>query len=250
MTHPRVLIACIGNIFLGDDAFGVEVARRLAAIEMPEGVRVVDFGIRGIDLTYALTDGYESVILVDAAPRGGAPGTLYVLEPTVDEAPGPEGAGTLLDAHGMDPAKVLRLAAAMGGRVGRLLMVGCEPEACDEPEDLQAGLSGPVRSAVDEGGPPDPVARRAAPRRRGARVGRGRIDPREGGRNMASLTSELGSWLPAPPDDWRHPLARRARRRGPDPRLLIAGAVVVGAGLLTWHYLGPDMKRYLKIHSM
>jgi hydrogenase maturation protease len=153
MTSPRILIACIGNIFLGDDAFGVEVARRLAALELPEGVRVVDFGIRGIDLAYALTDGYESIILVDAAPRGGTPGTLYVMEPDVDETPGSEGPGTLLDAHGMDPAKVLRLAAAMGGRVGRLLLVGCEPETCAEPEDIQAGLSEPVRLAVDEAVP-------------------------------------------------------------------------------------------------
>jgi hydrogenase maturation protease len=153
MTRPRLLIACVGNIFLGDDAFGVEVARRLAAAELPEDVRVVDFGIRGIDLSYALADGYESVILVDAAPRGGAPGTLYLLEPTVDETPGPEGPGTLLDAHGMDPAKVLRLASAMGGRVGRLLLVGCEPATLDEPEDIRAGLSGPVRSAVDEAVP-------------------------------------------------------------------------------------------------
>jgi hydrogenase maturation protease len=150
MTRPRLLIACVGNIFLGDDAFGVEVARRLAAVELPEGVRVVDFGIRGIDLAYALTDGYESAILVDAAPRGGPPGTLYVLEPTAGDSPGSEGPGTLLDAHGMDPAKVLRLAEAMGGRVGRLLLVGCEPGTCVDPEDIQAGLSGPVRSAVEE----------------------------------------------------------------------------------------------------
>lgn len=153
MTRPRLLIACVGNIFLGDDAFGVEVARRLAAIALPEGVRVVDFGIRGIDLTYALMDGYEAVILVDAAPRGEPPGTLYVLEPTVDDTSAPEGSGTLLDAHGMDPAKVLRLAAAMGGQVGRLVLVGCEPATAAEPEDIQDGLSPPVRSAVDEAVP-------------------------------------------------------------------------------------------------
>src|SRR6516225_7125141 len=83
MEQPRILVAGIGNIFLGDDAFGVEVARRLAARPQPDGVRVADFGIRGIDLTYALLDGYETVILVDATPRGGQPGTLYVIEPDV-----------------------------------------------------------------------------------------------------------------------------------------------------------------------
>jgi hydrogenase maturation protease len=149
MTHPRLLIACIGNIFLGDDAFGVEVARRLASVDLPEGSRVVDFGIRGIDLTYALLDGYESVILVDAVPRGGAPGTLYVLEPS----PGRDVAGSLLDAHGMDPAKVLRLAESLGPRVGRLLLVGCEPETGAEPDDMRDGLSEPVRAAVEEAVP-------------------------------------------------------------------------------------------------
>jgi hydrogenase maturation protease len=148
--RPRLLIACIGNIFLGDDAFGVEVARRLAAVGLPEGAVVVDFGIRGIDLAYALADGYESVVLVDAVPRGGAPGTLYVIEPTVAGDPDPAGAGTLLDAHGMDPARVLELARAMGGEIGRLLLVGCEPLPCADPEDIRPGLSEPVRMAVDE----------------------------------------------------------------------------------------------------
>src|SRR5438552_6197047 len=99
MTPARLLIAGIGNVFLGDDAFGVEVAQRLARREQPEGVRVVDFGIRGLDLTYALLDGYETVILVDAAPRGGRPGTLYVLEPTGNNAPDAEGAGPLIEGH-------------------------------------------------------------------------------------------------------------------------------------------------------
>src|SRR5262249_40843536 len=116
MTDARLLIACVGNIFLGDDAFGVEVARRLAAMALPDGVRVVDFGIRGIDLTYALLDGYDSVTLVDAAPRGGTPGTLYMIEPDASGSHAPEAAGSLLDAHSMDPAKVLRLASTMGGR--------------------------------------------------------------------------------------------------------------------------------------
>jgi hypothetical protein len=77
-VEHNILIACIGNIFLGDDAFGVEVARRLANQALPEGVRVIDFGIRSYDLAYALMDDWEFVILVDAAPRGGLPGTVPV----------------------------------------------------------------------------------------------------------------------------------------------------------------------------
>jgi hydrogenase maturation protease len=150
--RPRVLVAGVGNIFLGDDAFGVEVAQRLARRELPDGVRVVDFGIRGLDLTYALLDDYEAVILIDALPRGGQPGTLYVFEPARDEATEPEGAG-LIEAHGMDPVKVLRLAAAMGGQVERLLVVGCEPATPPDPDDIQAGMSEPVRRAVSEAVP-------------------------------------------------------------------------------------------------
>jgi len=145
MKRPRILVAGIGNIFLGDDAFGVEVAQRLARRELPEEVRVVDFGIRGLDLTYALLDGYEAVILVDAVPRGGAPGTLYVLEPARGEA-----ARVPLEAHSMDPVKVLRLAEAMGGRVECLLLVGCEPTPIRDEEDMREELSAPVRASVDE----------------------------------------------------------------------------------------------------
>jgi hydrogenase maturation protease len=149
MTQPRILIAGVGNIFLGDDAFGVEVAQRLARRELPAEVRVVDFGIRGLDLTYALLDGYETVILVDALPRGGPPGTLYVLEPDRAEITADTGSVSL-DAHDMDPVKVLRLAAALGGKVERLLVVGCEPELAGDVEEMQAGLSASVRAAVDE----------------------------------------------------------------------------------------------------
>ena len=117
MTPCRILIACVGNIFLGDDAFGVEVARRLARVELPEGVRVIDFGIRGLDLTYALLDAYEAVILVDAAPRGGRPGTLYVLQLPLDDPAG-GGDGVLVEAHNLDPARVLRLASTLGAASG------------------------------------------------------------------------------------------------------------------------------------
>src|SRR5438270_11291018 len=113
MNRPRSLVAGLGNDFLGDDAFGVEVVQCLARRDLPGGVRVGDFGIRGLALTYALLDGYEAVVLVDAAPRGGPPGTLYVLEIPREEGT----AAPLLEPHGMDPVKVLRLAASMGGQV-------------------------------------------------------------------------------------------------------------------------------------
>jgi hydrogenase maturation protease len=147
MTRPRILIAGVGNIFLGDDAFGVEVAQRLARRELPPEVRIVDFGIRGLDLTYALLDGYEAVILVDAAPRGGPPGTLYVLEPECGGIV--PGDGLAVETHGMDPVKVLRLAGAMGGHVERLLLVGCEPTPAADAEEMALGMSAAVRAAVD-----------------------------------------------------------------------------------------------------
>jgi hydrogenase maturation protease len=150
MTPPRILIAGIGNIFLGDDAFGSEVARRLLARPLPDGVFVTDFGIRGFDLAYALLDGFDATILVDATPRGGAPGTLYLIEPDPGEAREPEDADLLIQTHGMDPVKVLRLAKALGGRTGRVLLVGCEPETIGTDEDPVMGLSAPVEAAVDE----------------------------------------------------------------------------------------------------
>ena len=139
-----VLIAGVGNIFLRDDAFGVEVARRLATRAVPEGVRVSDFGIRGFDLAYALGNDDDAVILVDAIQRGEAPGTLYVLEIDPDSTtPG------VLETHGMDPANVLRLAAALGGRPRRIFLVGCEPSDVGLDDEGRTGLSAPVEAAVD-----------------------------------------------------------------------------------------------------
>jgi hydrogenase maturation protease len=149
MTSARILIAGIGNIFLGDDAFGVEVAQQLARRSLPEGVRVVDFGIRGLDLVYALLDTYEAVILVDAAPRGDRPGTLYVLEIDIAST-NPAGDGAVVEGHNLDPVKVLRLAATMGSPVRRLLLVGCEPERRGSMEEMVDGLSDSVQSAVGE----------------------------------------------------------------------------------------------------
>jgi hydrogenase maturation protease len=149
MEHPRVLVACIGNIFLGDDAFGVEVARRLALRPWPDEVRVTDFGIRGFDLALALLDDFEAVILVDATRRGGRPGTLYLLEHETGEAAAADPLRAV-DPHGMDPLKVLRLVESFGGRVRRLLVVGCEPAEVDTEQDMEMGLSDPVRAALDE----------------------------------------------------------------------------------------------------
>jgi hydrogenase maturation protease len=144
---PRILVAGIGNIFLGDDGFGVEVVRRLAHCRLPEGVRVADFGIRGFDLTYALQDGYETTILVDACPHGQPPGTVYVIEPALDAAENAAQQG-MVDAHSMNPMNVIRMARAMNVPIKRILLVGCEPETLGGEEGAM-GLSAPVEAAVD-----------------------------------------------------------------------------------------------------
>ena len=146
MNQPRVLIACIGNIFLGDDGFGCEVARHLSQLNWPENVKVVDFGIRGLDLAYALLDGHDVTIFVDATPRGSQPGTLYTIEPALDEIENIQ-AGAMVDAHSMDPMKVLSMVKSMGGEFKKILLVGCEP-ATFGPEEGQMGLSEPVAAAV------------------------------------------------------------------------------------------------------
>ncbi|CAN5779818.1 hypothetical protein BH23ACT11_BH23ACT11_07960 [soil metagenome] len=144
----RILIAGIGNIFLGDDGFGVEVVKRLAGRELPEGVEVVDFGIRGLDLAYALQDDYEAVIFVDALPRGEEPGTVYLIEPEIEE----DGIVSL-DTHGMDPVKVIKLSRVLGAPPTRTLVVGCEPKVIlsgEDYDDMLMELSEPVEVAVDE----------------------------------------------------------------------------------------------------
>jgi hydrogenase maturation protease len=146
--RPRVLVAGIGNIFLGDDAFGVEVVRRLSSRQLPEEVRVTDFGIRGYDLAYALLDGYDTTILVDACPRGDAAGTLYVIEPDLTDLGGADEQQAAVEAHSMNPLNVLRLASSMGP-LKRVLLVGCEPATLG-PEEGQMGLSAPIEAVMDE----------------------------------------------------------------------------------------------------
>lgn len=148
IVAPHILIAGIGNIFFGDDAFGVAVAQRLAARPWPDGVRVVDFGIRGFDLAYALMDGPGLAILVDATPRGGPPGTVYVIEPDAMEAHSVD--GPAIEMHGMNPRIVLRLLRSLGGACPPLRVVGCEPATFGTDEEPVMGLSAPVQAAVDE----------------------------------------------------------------------------------------------------
>jgi hydrogenase maturation protease len=150
-----VLVAGIGNIFLSDDGFGVEVANRLngrlglngqfgldGRAGQP-GVRVVDFGIRGVHLAYELLDGYDGLILVDAVAMGESPGTVAVIQP------GPEGlvgsGAEALDAHSMSPDVVLATLSRLGGTVEQIFVVGCQPANLDEG----IGLSPPVAAAVD-----------------------------------------------------------------------------------------------------
>jgi len=139
---PRTLVAGVGNIFFGDDGFGVEVARRLAERELPEWVTVADYGISGMHLAYDLSDGFDRAILIDAMSRGGAPGTVYVVEP---ERPLIADGG-LVDAHGMQPDVLLGMLGILGSEAGQMLIVGCEPESSAPG----IGLSGPVAAAVDD----------------------------------------------------------------------------------------------------
>ena len=148
-TKARVLIAGIGNIFLGDDGFGVEVAQRLARFELPPEVRVMDFGIRGLDLVYALQDGYDTTILIDAFPHGKEPGTVSIVEPNLNDLEvGPDHGG-FVEPHGMNPMNVLRMAKAMKAPLEHILLIGCEP-AYLGGDDGHMGLSEPVETAVNE----------------------------------------------------------------------------------------------------
>ncbi len=146
-VKATILVAGIGNIFLGDDAFGVEVVRRLITRSLPAETRVVDFGIRGLDLAYALQDGYETTILIDAFPHGKTPGTVSIVEPDAQEINAPP--DSLVEAHSMHPLNVLRMAAAMNGSLKRVLLVGCEPASLGGEEGYM-GLSEPVEAAVEE----------------------------------------------------------------------------------------------------
>lgn len=149
MTGGTVLVAGVGNVFLGDDGFGVEVVNRLARRPLPDNVRVMDVGIRGLHLAYELLDGVDRLILVDAAQRGETPGTVSVLRVV---APARPTAITPMDAHDMSPDTVLALVHSLGGSLGEVLVVTCEPADLDAnlglSEVVQAGVA-PAVAAVE-----------------------------------------------------------------------------------------------------
>jgi hydrogenase maturation protease len=151
MAPTRILVAGIGNIFFGDDAFGCEVAAQLMRRPLPEGVHVVDFGIRSYDLAYAMMDDYDATILIDASPRGETPGTIYLIQPEMNIEPAKnkldEGADEVVNAHSMNPVRALQLVRLLGGKPREVYVIGCEP-AVLEREDGDMRLSAIVRAAV------------------------------------------------------------------------------------------------------
>jgi hydrogenase maturation protease len=153
MSERTILVAGIGNIFLGDDGFGVEVVQRLAARPQPDGVRITDFGIRGFDLAFAILDDPDATILVDVTPRGEAPGTVYVIEPDLEaggSGAGPDHADGSFQGHAMTPDSVFALVRTLGGTPRNVTVVGCEPLTLGPENEGQMGLSDPVANAVPE----------------------------------------------------------------------------------------------------
>ena len=140
-----ILIAGVGNAWLRDDGFGGEVARRLAEVELPAGVSVMDAGTGGLDLAYEVMRGYDALVILDVSPQGGEPGTLYVMEPDEESVPGGIEDGDVINPHAMDPQTVLRFVKSVGAWPGKVVVVACEPEQVSE---MGWGLSERVQDAV------------------------------------------------------------------------------------------------------
>jgi hydrogenase maturation protease len=145
-TKKQILIAAVGNVWLRDDGFGSEVAKRLEGRELPAGVHVFDFGSGGLNLAYEVMRGYDALVLVDVSRQGGDAGTLYVMEADESSVGGPIEDGEVIDPHGMDPQTVLRFVKAVGGWPGKVIVIACEPAVVEE---MGIGLSEPVAAAVD-----------------------------------------------------------------------------------------------------
>ena len=145
----KILVAGVGNVLRADDAFGVEVARRLEATELPDGVKVVETGIGGIALVQELQEGYDALVVVDAVDRGRPAGQLMLIEPDVVDVNAltwSEKHDLLADMHLATPERAMMLARALGVLPQKLLMVGCQPL---DPESIGTAMSEPVRDAVD-----------------------------------------------------------------------------------------------------
>jgi hydrogenase maturation protease len=140
------LVAGIGNAWMRDDGFGCEVARRLQAQALPDGVAVMDAGTGGLDLAYEVMRGYDALVILDVSSQGGAPGTLYVIEPDEGSVAGAIEDGEVINPHGMDPHTVLRFVKSAGAWPARVIVIGCEPA---DLEDAGWGLSAPVADAVE-----------------------------------------------------------------------------------------------------
>jgi hydrogenase maturation protease len=140
------LIAGIGNIFMGDDAFGCEVIRTLAERRLPAEVKVIDFGIRSYDLAFALIEDYAAIVLVDAVSRGETPGTVFLIEPEITRLDvQPES----IDPHTMNALSVIQMAQQLGGIKAAIYLVGCEPQKL-ESDDGALGLSAEVQAAIPQ----------------------------------------------------------------------------------------------------
>jgi hydrogenase maturation protease len=142
----RILVAGIGNTWLGDDGFGSEVVKRLGSRDLPEGTVVLDFGTGGLDLAYEVMRGYDALVLADVSRQGGEPGTLYVMEALEDEVEAGIEDGQVLNPHAMDPQTVLRFVKTLGAWPGKVIVVACEPA---EVGAMRIGLSEEVERAVD-----------------------------------------------------------------------------------------------------
>lgn len=141
-----ILIAGVGNAWLRDDGFGGSVARRLEQLELPAGVTVIDAGTGGLDLAYEVMRGYDALVILDVSKQGGAPGTLYVMEPDEDEVQGGIEDGQTINPHAMDPQTVLRFVKSIGAWPGRVVVIACEP---GDIEHMGWGLCEQVQIAVE-----------------------------------------------------------------------------------------------------
>jgi hydrogenase maturation protease len=144
--EKQILVAGVGNAWLGDDGFGGKVVEKLLEMGPPPGVKVQDFGSGGLDLAYEVMRGYHALVLIDVSEQGGEPGDLYVIEPKEEDYK-PIEDGEMISPHGMDPASMLRFVMTVHGWPGKVVVVGCEP---GDVEELAMELTGPVRDAVDK----------------------------------------------------------------------------------------------------